>query len=266
MFFCPWYVAHKKLGNVRDLTAYLFTALHRAANRCAARRSRAVAISPAATDEAMAPAEPAATDCVDWHRLQHAIAALPDQQREVLALKIDGELTLAQIAEVTGVSVSTVASRYHYALKKLRTSLVSAKNFAGEKTRRFSPVPTTSGKARKGQRQGQRRNHGEWDRDICPRPTALDGRETKHMEYEQLPTELERLERILAGGPRANPPAALEARVLGGVRSALRRRALCAGGFLPRPLRRPFLSHLLFHRVFCTPPVWLRNNLSHPFR
>jgi hypothetical protein len=46
------------------------------------------------------------------------------------------------------------------------------------------------------------------------------------MEYELLPPELEHLERILAGGPRANPPAALEARVLGGVRSALRRRRI----------------------------------------
>ena len=41
----------------------------------------------------------------------------------MVALKIDGELTFAQIAQVIGVSINTAASRYRYALQKLRTSL-----------------------------------------------------------------------------------------------------------------------------------------------
>ena len=49
--------------------------------------------------------------------------ALPAEQREVIALKIDGELSFAQIAQVMGVSINTAASRYRYALEKLRTSL-----------------------------------------------------------------------------------------------------------------------------------------------
>ncbi len=115
---------HERLANVRDLTAYLFTAIYRAAGRAAMRRARAVPLSPAAADQAVAPPEPAACDGGDWHRLQRAVRALPDEQREVVTLKIDGELTFAQIAEIVGVSVSTAASRYQYALKKLRTSLV----------------------------------------------------------------------------------------------------------------------------------------------
>jgi RNA polymerase sigma factor (sigma-70 family) len=114
---------HERLADVRDLTAYLFTAIHRAAGRCAMRRARAVPISLAITDEAMAPVEPAASDGPDWHRLQQAVRALPDEQREVVTLKIDGELTFAQIAQIVGVSVSTAASRYQYALRKLRASL-----------------------------------------------------------------------------------------------------------------------------------------------
>ncbi len=42
------------------------------------------------------------------------------------------------------------------------------------------------------------------------------------MEELNLPPELERLERLLARGPRIEPPAALRRRVLGGVRSELR--------------------------------------------
>ncbi len=76
--------------------------------------------SPVAVDDAVAPVERATPDC---HRLRQAIRLLPDEQREVVALKIDGELTFAQIAQIMGVSINTAASRYRYALQKLRTLL-----------------------------------------------------------------------------------------------------------------------------------------------
>jgi RNA polymerase sigma-70 factor (ECF subfamily) len=121
--------SHKRLADVRDLTAYLFTAIHRAAGRCAIRRARAVPSSPLAADEAIAPFEPsAALDGPDWTRLQLAVRSLPNDQREVVTLKIDGELTFAQIAEIVGVSVSTAASRYQYALRKLRASLAGVQS------------------------------------------------------------------------------------------------------------------------------------------
>ena len=51
------------------------------------------------------------------------LAGLPEAQREVVALKIDGGLTFAQIAKVTNVSLNTAAGRYRYALDKLRAAL-----------------------------------------------------------------------------------------------------------------------------------------------
>jgi RNA polymerase sigma-70 factor, ECF subfamily len=116
--------SHRSLDDVRDLTAYLFTSLRRAAGRCAQRRVRATHVSSAVAEEAIAPVDCSSLDDPNWHRLQRAIGSLPEEQREVLTLKIDGELTFSQIAQVVGVSISTAASRYHYALKKLRTSLV----------------------------------------------------------------------------------------------------------------------------------------------
>ena len=53
--------------------------------------------------------------------------ALPPEQREVVLLKIDGELTFVQIGQVLGVSMNTAASRYRYALEKLRTTLEAFK-------------------------------------------------------------------------------------------------------------------------------------------
>ena len=88
-------------------------------------------LSPTAVDEAMAQVERLASDNPDWQRLQQAIRSLPNEQREVITLRIDGELTFAQIAQVVGVSVSTAASRYHYALKKLKTLLVDVNTSAG---------------------------------------------------------------------------------------------------------------------------------------
>jgi RNA polymerase sigma-70 factor (ECF subfamily) len=105
------------LAGVQDLTAYLFTALHRAAIRCAVRRRKTPLASSDACDSATVSDFPAEAASPHSERLQRALAALPMEQREVIAMKIDGELTFAQIAQVLGVSTNTVASRYRYALE-----------------------------------------------------------------------------------------------------------------------------------------------------
>ena len=56
-------------------------------------------------------------------RLERALAALPADRREVIALKIDAGLTFREIAAVLGVSPNTAASRYRYALAELRDAL-----------------------------------------------------------------------------------------------------------------------------------------------
>jgi RNA polymerase sigma-70 factor (ECF subfamily) len=55
--------------------------------------------------------------------LETALQRLPSAQREVLALKIWGGLTFAQIAEQLGIPPDTAASRYRYALATLRKDL-----------------------------------------------------------------------------------------------------------------------------------------------
>ncbi len=52
--------------------------------------------------------------------IEDALGALPEAQREVLVLKIWGELTFAEIATALGESNNTVASRYRYAVEALR--------------------------------------------------------------------------------------------------------------------------------------------------
>ncbi len=54
---------------------------------------------------------------------QRAIESLPEAQREVVVLKIWGELTFAEIGHALSVSPNTAASRYRYGLAALKQKL-----------------------------------------------------------------------------------------------------------------------------------------------
>jgi RNA polymerase sigma-70 factor (ECF subfamily) len=58
--------------------------------------------------------------------LEHAIAALPADQREVFLLREYEGLSFAEVAEVTGALLPTVKSRMRYALESLRSALDGA--------------------------------------------------------------------------------------------------------------------------------------------
>jgi RNA polymerase sigma-70 factor (ECF subfamily) len=105
------------LGRIENLRAYLFGALRHAAARRAARKETSRPMSAEQCEEAgiQHSLDP---ELSDW--LDRALAELPPEQREVLALKIDGELTFEEVGAVVGVSPSTAASRYRYAVEKLR--------------------------------------------------------------------------------------------------------------------------------------------------
>ena len=56
-------------------------------------------------------------------RLQLALDELPEEQREVVLLRLEQELSLEEIGEMTGVGRETVKSRLRYAMDKLRQRL-----------------------------------------------------------------------------------------------------------------------------------------------
>ena len=55
--------------------------------------------------------------------LQHALAELPEEQREVVVMRVWSGMTLEEVAAATAAPLNTVASRYRYALEKLRERL-----------------------------------------------------------------------------------------------------------------------------------------------
>jgi len=56
-------------------------------------------------------------------KLSHALTELPYEQREILILRLHGDLRFRQIARMQNVSIKTVQSRYRYGLEKLRSAL-----------------------------------------------------------------------------------------------------------------------------------------------
>jgi RNA polymerase sigma-70 factor (ECF subfamily) len=56
-------------------------------------------------------------------RLSELVDNLPDEQREAFMLREEAGLTVAEIAEVTGVNAEAAKSRLRYAVKKLRAGL-----------------------------------------------------------------------------------------------------------------------------------------------
>ncbi|MDD4890823.1 MAG: sigma-70 family RNA polymerase sigma factor [Phycisphaerae bacterium] len=110
------------LANIADLAAYLFVCLRRSAGRVAQGRPADAPLEhdpPEQADEGGSGDERAA-------RLRAAVDRLPAEQRDVVALKLDADLTFEQVAAVLGTNPSTAASRYRYALAKLRQMLGGA--------------------------------------------------------------------------------------------------------------------------------------------
>ena len=55
--------------------------------------------------------------------LQSALAELPDEQREIMILHVWGQMTFEEAAAALDISSNTAASRYRYALAKLKERL-----------------------------------------------------------------------------------------------------------------------------------------------
>jgi len=64
---------------------------------------------------------------LDWEvrerRIEDALQRIPVEQREVIVMKIWGDMTFRDIGESLGIPQNTAASRYRYALGALRDQL-----------------------------------------------------------------------------------------------------------------------------------------------
>lgn len=108
------------LARVADKKAYLFTCVR---NALLNQLKRDVHDTPLGPDSAWF--YPPDRDYSAEQTLRRSLVALPDDQRQVVVLHIWGELTFSQVGDLLGISANTAASRYRYALDKLRDAMLA---------------------------------------------------------------------------------------------------------------------------------------------
>ena len=114
------------LKNIETPRSYLFRMAHRQAIDHMRREKTRLYYSEQAQQELEPQLFSQAADHDEtWRRklLSDSLSGLPHEQKAVVLLKIWEGLTFAQIAEALNISADTAASRYRYALDKLRDAL-----------------------------------------------------------------------------------------------------------------------------------------------
>jgi RNA polymerase sigma factor (sigma-70 family) len=108
-------------GNLRravDKKSYLFACVRNAVLNQVRLQERNTAL-----DSESAWFDPPDRDYAGELNLRRSLGALPDDQRVVIVLHTWGELTFAEIGELLCIRSNTAASRYRYALAKLREAM-----------------------------------------------------------------------------------------------------------------------------------------------
>jgi len=116
-------IANGDLSRAQDKKAYLFACTR---NAVLNERKFQDRHEPLEMDAAWF--SPPHRDIAGERNLRRALAALPDDQREIVVLHIWGDLTFAQIADLLSINSNTAASRYRYALGKLRDEMSAKEN------------------------------------------------------------------------------------------------------------------------------------------
>ena len=113
-------IARRGLADIRFADGYLRRAVRNACYRALRQRP---AGSGDGTDVDLDVIDEAQSQPEERLAVAQALGRLPSDQREVVHLKVFEGLTLQAIADLTGESINTIASRYRYAMTKLRVSL-----------------------------------------------------------------------------------------------------------------------------------------------
>lgn len=129
-FLRAFEAARRMLGRDRRGAVPFRRWLVRIAVNLAKNHLRDAARHPSVSLEALAPAQddaPGATEALlaaeRAARMRAAVLRLPRRQREVLTLRIDGELSFAEIADALGTTENSAKVTFHYAARGLRALL-----------------------------------------------------------------------------------------------------------------------------------------------
>ena len=119
-----------------NVRAWLFTAVRNASVsslRAHLRRRRRERVRAVEKDAWF---EPRPDELIDARAAQEALTVMPDDQREIVTLRIWGQMTLREISDVVDTSPATALRRYRQGLATLRAHLEASCRTNRSKTER----------------------------------------------------------------------------------------------------------------------------------
>ena len=126
--FCRLAKYSFRLKFVRDLRSFAFRIARNEANRFLQHKIHGQqAVSRATHFAESLRGSYSAPDGLTEQAVTAALARIPDEQREVIVLRVFEGLSFREIAAGRRQSINTVASRYRYGIEKMRTLMEGGK-------------------------------------------------------------------------------------------------------------------------------------------
>ena len=126
VFLAVWTKLGTVTGGASGLRKFVFTVAHARMvdeHRATSRRPPNVEYEPSEDSRTVASAEDSAHATLATERVLETLAILPDEQREVLALRMVADLSLEQVAEIIGRSVGAVKQLQRRGLLTIRQAI-----------------------------------------------------------------------------------------------------------------------------------------------
>ena len=114
-------LSDEKNVEVRDWRNYIFRAL---SNLCSSRLTALGKLRTIPLDAHLDIADiPMESNEADYQRIAQLLVVIPEEQAEVIRLRIYGNNSFADVAEILSIPLPTVKSRFLYGLEKIRRAM-----------------------------------------------------------------------------------------------------------------------------------------------
>lgn len=113
----------RELGEVKNVRCYLYRALSNCCTQQLRERRKVEYVDVTALRDLQAEDITPTNFEQEQALIVRLLAALPDEQSEVIRLHLHGECTFAEIAEILDIPQPTAKSRYRYGIEHLRKEL-----------------------------------------------------------------------------------------------------------------------------------------------
>ena len=119
-------LSNEKSSEVKDWRNYIFRTL---SNICTSRLSLSSRLKMIPLDARLEMADlPAESNEADYQRIAQLLVEIPEEQAEVIRLRIYGNNSFADVAEILSLPLPTVKSRFLYGLEKIRKAMKQTKH------------------------------------------------------------------------------------------------------------------------------------------